>query len=102
MEGIFQTAHTATLSWLVKTPDSIPLGEEHCWYTVCDKSKQLGVLYMDSEDMCGDASSICEVGRVSTKMDAMFEMLKDMGRVDHEKVEKQVQADKYSIAGSIP
>ena len=101
MEGRYLPDSTYCNIKTVKTPDAISLGEEHCWYTVYDKSEKLLVLYMDSEDMCGDAQSICEVSRTSTKMDDMCLMLEDMGRVDHEKLEKEVQADEGFIAGSI-
>ena len=59
------------------------------------------VLYMNSEDMCGDSDSICEVGRTSTKMDMMCGMLKEMGRVDFEKLAKEIQADKDAVIGSV-
>ena len=59
------------------------------------------VLYTDSEDTCGDSDTICEVSRVSTEIDMMCGMLKEMGRVDHEKLKKEVQADGKSAAGKV-
>ena len=51
--------------------------------------------------MCGSGDSVCEVDRVPTQMDDMCIMLKDMGRVELGKLQKEIEADKAAVVGSV-
>ena len=102
LEGRFLPDSTHCHFKSVKTPDSIPLGEEHCWYTVYDQTNQQMILYMDSEDNCGDSGTVCEVDRISTKMGMKCGMMaQELLDADRAKAEKGLQADASSVAGSL-
>ena len=102
IEGKFLPDSTHCHLKSIKTPDAIPLGEKHCWYTVYDHANQQMILYMDSEDNYGDSNAACEVDRISTKMDMKCGMMsKAMLDADRAKSEKELQANDNAVAGSL-